>query len=1765
MTLWLTPMSTTLRLPRWIVALTATVAWTAAFASGVWFSDGATVSRYVRETGELNSVHGDAMVSALAPGVVTGAWIVRADRLQRLTDDLTVVVDVEVPRAEANVSTVLAIDYGNAGVWLAQGNILSRHAVDGVVLGRWAHDQVITDVVVGGPEAVWIASARGVVQFSAVGMRARAWTPASAVEGGVVRSLLLDRGGGYLWAIHGSEANQIDVLSGMVTRKSVALPPEAHAVGIDSIHGTLWILTESGATLYDRDARIAAAVPVLQSELQAPLFLAPEAGVPVAWAGDRSGVALLNAQSLQWIRLTQGGAARRIAVAPGWLRPTLSVDRLWPEMRLRVDSSCGSSPCTTDARYFDQMRLRATVDGSDVSAAFRSDSATNTVTAATTAELQVHGREFAATVVDAYGLVSEPVLADLADAANAGHTMRREANVAPTVAITAPANNAVYVAAATIAIAASASASGGSVTKVEFYRDGVLLYTDTSSPYTYTWSSVAAGTYKLSAKAYDNAGSSTTSSLVTVQVKTNVAPTAKLTAPVNNSKFTAPATINLTATATDTDGTVAKVEFYSGTTKLATATKAPYTHAWTNVAAGTYVLLVKATDDKGAVTTSTAVNVTVNKPPSAKITSPTNGAKFVAPATIAIKASAMDTDGTIAKVEFFANGVLLGRDATSPYSYNWVNPPVGTHALTVRSTDNLGAATTSTEVAVTVGANIAPAVAITAPANGATVISGAAVAISATASDTDGTVKKVEFYADDGGSNVRIATDTTAPYAVIGGFVAGTVTLTAVATDDRGATTTSAPVLVTIAANQLPIVTLVAPPIEQLIVSGAPPDIPLEATAIDSDGSIVAFRFYMLPDPSPDGVPVLLASFGGPPYKWLWPAVPHTQPYGSADSYFVWAEAIDDSGGIGTSEWSRIRVLPTTPRTIRIVAPGEVGNGSAAIFRAPATIVLRAVDSGGNGTDPVSRVEFIADGSVVATVNSPNGSDGEYVGVWKNVPAGTRNLVARLTDTGGSTATSDPVTIRIVTPNVLPQATLTAPTHAQVFYNYGHGVNIPVLAEATDTDGTVTQLRFVDNGRWFDSSSVEPHAATLAADPGLHVLTAQATDDRGAVAESMPVFVSVAIGPRAPAVVLTSPAPDSSYTTSSTITMTVDAVSPDAPIAQVDFVVGPYVRATRTSPPFTYSTPLDTGQHVLRAIVRVPFAAPVSSAPVVINVAATGAAAPSVALTSPEDGEVFISPAAIPFAITSDQPARVSSVQYYAGTAEATWSQQAPFAATWNTTSVGTHILSASAYYDGNSRKVTSLPRTVEVRASEFAELKSPAAGAVIGPGVPLELIGQVGLRKGVARIEFLVDGAVLGNVNVVGSPIVASARLNWNGAPGGTHAVEVRGYAADGTFQGMLPVSVRIASVSVTVVEPYAGQSYLAPASIRITANPASGSGTVSQVDFYGDGALLGSRTAEPWTFNWFAVAVGSHDVSARMRDSNGVWTSSAPVSIAVLEAPAVTLDAGADGASVADDRASIGGVVQAPANAAVIVNGRRAPHDRDGRFFADNVHLTPGVNSVTVVLNTLDAPPVVRTIAITSTGKAPFDVRVDEPEGLAPFATPLRIVNRGNVAFGRIEIDTEDDGVPDLTLTSLQDGEAVVDLNYPNPGIYTVGVLVFDAAGIVIQSAKRKLRAVGRDELAYRVTDVYRTLVDRLAAGNASAAVDMFVGDARNRYAQVLADLDLPLPAVAAQLGTPIDGVVAEDWAELTLLRPTADGDRLFMVYLIRGGDGLWRVEGM
>ena len=369
-------------------------------------------------------------------------------------------------------------------------------------------------------------------------------------------------------------------------------------------------------------------------------------------------------------------------------------------------------------------------------------------------------------------------------------------NSPPAVNLTSPSAGATFAAPATITLAANASDTDGSIDRVEFFSGTTLLGTDTSQPYSFTWSNVAAGSYSLRAVAYDAAGANASSAAVSVTVGgANTPPTVAMTSPANGATFTAPATIPLAATASDAQGPIARVEFYSGTTLLWTENALPYADSWTNVPVGTYTLTAIAYDGQGAKTTSAPVTVTVNGPngaPTVALTSPANGWASTAPATINMTANASDPENQLARVEFYSGATRLATDTAAPFAWTWSNVAAGTYTLTAKAFDAAGMQATSAAVTVTINAsNGAPTVALTSPVNASTFAAPATISIAASATDPENQLARVEFYS----GTTLLGTDTTAPYSFTWSSVAaGTYTLTAKAFDAAGLQATSAAV-----------------------------------------------------------------------------------------------------------------------------------------------------------------------------------------------------------------------------------------------------------------------------------------------------------------------------------------------------------------------------------------------------------------------------------------------------------------------------------------------------------------------------------------------------------------------------------------------------------------------------------------------------------------------------------------------------------------------------------------------------------------------------------------------------------------------------------------------------------------------------------------------------------------------------------------------------------------------------------------------------------
>ena len=190
--------------------------------------------------------------------------------------------------------------------------------------------------------------------------------------------------------------------------------------------------------------------------------------------------------------------------------------------------------------------------------------------------------------------------------------------------------------------------------------------------------------------------------------------------------------------------------------------------------------------------------------PSLTITSPTNGQTFISgvPVTANVTASTFVTNVTL-----LVNNVAVGSDDTRPFSVIASNLAVGNRTLVARGRDQFGATADSPPVSITIIPNQLPTVALTNPPGNLQMLVGGSITLGATASDPDGAIARVEFH-DNG---VLVATpDTTVAYSRTDvDLTAGIHTFTAVAFDNSGASTVSAPITVTV--TNLPSLTTIMP------------------------------------------------------------------------------------------------------------------------------------------------------------------------------------------------------------------------------------------------------------------------------------------------------------------------------------------------------------------------------------------------------------------------------------------------------------------------------------------------------------------------------------------------------------------------------------------------------------------------------------------------------------------------------------------------------------------------------------------------------------------------------------------------------------------------------------------------------------------------------------------------------------------------------------------------------------------------------------------
>ncbi len=995
--------------------------------------------------------------------------------------------------------------------------------------------------------------------------------------------------------------------------------------------------------------------------------------------------------------------------------------------------------------------------------------------------------------------VKSPLINKMNEVFAAGST----GNPAPTVSITSPSQGATFNAGDTINITANASDSNGNITRVEFYNGATLLGQDTTAPYSNTWNNVSAGSYSIIAKAYDNEGASSTSSIsISVTgIGNNELPTVSITSPDNGASFTTGTTINITANASDTDGTISKVEFYDGDTFLGQDTSAPYSYDWSNASAGSHSIIVKATDNENGEA-SASVSITVTG----------SGGSCTAPAYV---------DGQV-----YTGGDRVSYQGNEYEAKWWTqnNDPVTNRENVWKL---IGPCS---------GAGTAPQVSITSPTSGQSFVPGNSVTINANASDSDGTVSKVQFYVD----GTMIAEDTTAPYSTTWTATLGNHNLTAKAIDNDNQTTTSNSVSISVTSDggggcdRSGFKVVGYSPSWQGSANNIQYDklthINYSFLLPNSDGSLrpldnVSKMQQLVSLGHAQGVKVLIAVGGwmdGNDSAFTTLAANPTTRTAFINNLVNFVNQYNLDGvdmdweypregnepqhfellmqELGQAMHSRGKLL-----TAAVVVSGWNADGVLnGVFDDVDFLNIMAYDGPDHGSMAqatggldywlgrglpkekailgvpfYSRPQAQSYASLLAQGADPN-SDSFQGNNYNGIPTIKAKTQMALDRAGGimmwelSHDTADPSTSLLaaintvagdpcVPGNVPPQVSITAPASGTT---YAPGADVSITANASDSDGTVVKVDFYVDDNLLSSDTSSPYSASWSAVLGNRTIIAKATDDDGAVTTATAVSINVSTSDNtAPSVNITNPAEGATFDVGQNVNISANANDADGTITKVSFYVDGTMISEDTSAPFAASWTAAEGNYSITAIATDNDAASTTSA-------------------------------AINITVQSDTGGSCSTPQYVDG----------------------------SSYATGDK---------VQNSGKEY---------------------------------ECLVGGWC-----TVGGPYEPGVGWAW------TNAWKELGECGGGNPPGGNQ------SPTVSITQPGSGQSFTTGSTITINASASDSDGNVTKVEFFRNGTKIGEDTSSPYSFTWNNASDGNYTLTAKATDDDNAMSESLAVNISV------------------------------------------------------------------------------------------------------------------------------------------------------------------------------------------------------------------------------------------------------------------------------------------
>lgn len=541
--------------------------------------------------------------------------------------------------------------------------------------------------------------------------------------------------------------------------------------------------------------------------------------------------------------------------------------------------------------------------------------------------------------------------------------------------------------------------------------------------------------------------------------------------------------------------------------------------------------------------------------------------------------------------------------------------------------------------------------------------------------------------------------------------------------------------------------------------------------------------------------------------------------------------------------------------------------------------------------------------------------------------------------------------------------------------------------------------------------------------------------------------------------------------------------------------------------------------------------------------------------------------------------------------------------------------------YGSNTLTVTaidasqSLTNTVVVTRNAALTVTSPAGnaifntntatvtGAVLGMTSPVVTVnGQTAARTGnnysatvplVYGSNTLTVTAVDGNQTQTQTISVTSTApsVTITGALGNGNSTTI-----SGTFQGPAGTTITVNGVAATIT----GNAFSAPVplvygpnTVQIVAtSPGGGSATQtttvnSIVPTLTIASPLAGATINSGTTTVTGILQGPAGTTVSVNgiaaavSGNGFTATNVPVGYGntTITATATAPDSSSStntlsvvgtatllqiaspqgGAAINGDAILVTGRFQGPPNSGVTVNGVIA-NVYNGQFYANNVSLAPGANTITATYTLQDGTTSSQTINVASAGANPIQVTATDYVGLAPMTITLGVTDTTST-IQNVSFDPGSNGsAGNITVDSTS---ASIPLTYPTPGTYTPSVTVTDSTGTHTQSVTLVVQDPSAVDSLLR--NIYGGMLTKLKTGDVTGALTAVTGGVHDKYAAVFNALQPNISTIVDQLGTLQEGRFTTELAEYLVVRNTANGSQGFLIYFLLGEDGVWRIDGM